>query len=132
MTATGFARSHLPPGEECDRVLHLVRIGERFAGNHARGRRPGALRRAVEAAVTRIEQPTFAAVLVELGLDALRSQWRGADGPILRVDRAEEVVRYVGDDGREHEAGFRRVRNLARLRDSRKPITREGGPEDSS
>lgn len=115
-------RGAMPPGYERDELLRLVRLGERFADQHC-GRRPGVLRKHVESVVADLPERTFEALLVALEFDALLGNRYGTT-PILRVDRAEECVRYV-ENGVERECTFKRIRNLARLRVSREPVTRE-------
>ncbi len=115
-------RAALPAGHERDRLIELVTIGLAFR-EQQRGRRPGVLRRRVVEIVGAMQDPTFDALLVELELDALRHRL-GGDSPILRVDRAEEVIRYV-ERGIEREAGFRRLRNVAQLRKARASLRRE-------
>ena len=115
LEASDLIRAALPPGGDRERLLRLVRIAEAFERQH-RGRRPGALRRHVETTVARMPVRTFEMLLRELEFDALRHRLQG-ETPIVRVDRREEVVRYV-EAGVEREAGFARVRNIARLRKS--------------
>jgi len=125
LEASDLIRAALPPGGDRERLLRLVRIAEAFE-RQQRGRRPGALRRHVEATVARMPVRTFEALLRELEFDALRHRLQG-ETPIVRVDRREEVVRYV-EAGVEREAGFARLRNIARLRNSPVPLSREADP----
>jgi hypothetical protein len=122
LSADALVRAHVPPGYERDMLARLVRIGERFAAQQ-RGRKPGVLRRYVEAIVDRLCERTFENLLVELEFAALLGDRYGST-PILRVDRAEEVVRYL-ERGVERECSFKRIRNIAKLRLSRVPLTRE-------
>jgi hypothetical protein len=125
MGATGTVVAALPAGPAREEILGLVRLGLAFRARHG-GRRPGPLRRHVEATVARLPERTFEALLLELELDAVRHQVRG-ETPILRVDRVEEVLRYL-DGEREVEVTFGHLRNLARLRDSRVPQSSESDP----
>lgn len=123
MHPADLIRAHMPPGGERDALAALVGLGLAFRAQH-RGRRPGVLRRHVAAVVARMPAPrTFDALLTELEFDALRGRLQGST-PILRVDRREEVVRYI-EHGVELECGFRRLRNIAGLRNARGPLSRE-------
>lgn len=115
-------RAHLPPGAERDELLRLVRAGDAFVGQWG-GRRPGVLRTYIASVVAGLRECTFEALLIELEFAALVGSRYGST-PILRVDRAEEVVRYV-EHGVERECTFKRVRNIASLRKSRVSLTRE-------
>ena len=108
--------AHLPPGFERDELVRLVRVGAKFAEQH-RGRRPGFLRRYVGELVRRLETRTFAALLVELELDAVRRDVRGERAsPIERVDRSFEVLTYHDPKHGRRQVTFKRIRNIAKLR----------------
>ncbi|MBD5801324.1 hypothetical protein AZOA_07370 [Azoarcus sp. Aa7] len=100
----------------------LADFGRKFR-NQQHGRRPGALSLHIRATVTRVRPATFEDLLTELEFQALRNRTLGG-GPILRVDRQWETVRYL-DGATEREVTFKRLQNLAQLRKSRLSVTRE-------
>lgn len=102
----------------------LADIGRKFR-DQQHGRRPGVLALHVHATVAAIRPESFEDLLTELEFQALRNRTLGG-GPILRVNREWETVLYL-DGSKEKEVTFKRVQNLAQIRKSRFPITREIG-----
>lgn len=100
----------------------LADIGRRFR-DQQHGRRPGVLSLHIRATVARVRPAKFEDLLTELEFQSLRNRTLGG-GPILRVDRQWETVRYL-DGETEREVTFKRLQNLAQLRKSRIPVTRE-------
>ena len=116
MTATGMLLRFIPEGPERDELLGLVRIGVVFR-NQQHGRRPGFLTRYVRRVVGTINRPTFAALLIELELEALRRDLRGEDAsPIERVNREWEMVTYHDPKRGRQQVSFKHIRNIATLR----------------
>lgn len=114
---TGRLVQLLPPGDERDEFLGLVRLGIKF--NNRLGRRLGVLAQHVRATVKTTRPESFDNLLIELELHVMRHQLLG-EGPIVKVDRQWEVVRYI-EAGEEREATFKRVQNIAQIRKSREP-----------
>jgi hypothetical protein len=87
-TATGMAAKYLPPGAECDELLTLIRLGQRFRMNHV-GKRPGALSRLICDCARRGGPPfTFEKLLGELELGAARRELHGEAASLVeKVDR---------------------------------------------
>lgn len=100
----------------------LAGLGRKFRAQQ-HGRRPGVLSLHIRATVARVRPATFPDLLVELEYQALKNRTLGG-GPILRVDRQWETVLYL-DGETEREVTFKRLQNLAQLRKSRLPVTRE-------
>lgn len=98
-----------------DTEAELAELGRRFR-EHQRGRRPGVLATYVRDAVARLETRTFAELVSELEFQALRRNLLGPQAsPIEKVNREFETVVYHDRRGR-HLASFKRLRNIARLR----------------
>lgn len=111
-TATGTAAQHLPPGDERDEIMVLLRLGADFRANHV-GKRPGPLAHLIFDCARRAGPPyTFARLLDELELAAARRELHGvAASPVERVDRVwEQVTIHLPKQGRV-QVPFSTVRN---------------------
>lgn len=116
LAPTEILAAALPAGYEREQLMELVTIGAAFR-DQQRGRRPGFLRRYVEATVSTLTERTFDALLVELELQAMRRNVLGAkSSPIERVDRAFEIVTWHDPRHGERQTSFKRFRNIAKLR----------------
>lgn len=94
MSATGYLVEHIPPGDERDELLGLVRIGLKFKAQHV-GRRRDALTQYIIERARTLKRPTFAALLDDLETQAARRELYGPqDSPIDKVDRVWEYIGY--------------------------------------
>lgn len=111
MSATGTLMRFVPEGPEREELLVLVRLGTTFQAQH-RGRRPGYLRRYLAGIVSTMPRPTFAALLVELKLLALRREIQGeAASPIESVNAEFELVTYHDPARGRQQVTFKTIRN---------------------
>lgn len=103
----------LPPGDERERILELVRLGEKFAAQQ-RGRRPGFLRTYVAQVAARLAPPpTFEALLDELATEAARRELHGEQAsPVEKVNRIWEVATIHMPRRGPQEVTFKTLRNL--------------------
>ena len=110
--ATGFTAKHLPPGEQREEILSLIRLGVRFRAQHD-GRKPGTLSRLVAKAVSGTGGAcTFAALIDELERCAARRALRGAlESPVEKVDRIFEVLTYHDSKKGRSQVEFTTLRN---------------------
>lgn len=124
--ATGFAAQHLPPGEQTETVLRLLRQGVAF--DRRGGRQPGFLHRYIANLVAQIPpKVTFEKLLAALELEAINRD-QGEDSPVERVSRSFEFVRYHDPRHGEKEITFRSLRNYfssVKKENSREPLNRE-------
>ena len=120
MSATGDLVRLVPEGPERDALLGLVRIGVAFKAQHV-GRRPGALAVYVDQLIERTGVTTFAGLLLELRLAALRRALRDdvSDELIEKVDLAFEVVTFHDPVRGRRQVTFKRLQNLARFKTRR-------------
>lgn len=93
--ATGTLFNLLPPGEERDTMLGLIRLGITMRLQQG-GKRPEYLRRYItELVATMPKKATFNDLLDELSLCAARRDLYGVlASPIEKVDRVWEVLTY--------------------------------------
>ena len=92
MTTTGFLVWNLPPGDDLDTALGLVRIGLRFREQQC-GRRTDAFTRYVVGLVAELPKPTFAGLLERLDLEASRRAAYGEHAsPVEKVDRVWQLL----------------------------------------
>lgn len=92
-TATGTAAQYLPPGDETDEIMRLIRLGVAFRAQHG-GKRPGPLANLILDCAKRAGAPySFPRLLDELELDAARRELHGVAGsPIEKVDRVWQLL----------------------------------------
>ena len=90
-------------------LLHLARLGAKFAEQH-RGRRPGFLHREL-VRVAAGRRLTFDELLCELELDAARRALYGA-GPFEKIDRVWGLVTLHDPRKGRRQVAFGTVRNL--------------------
>ncbi len=103
------------PPEVRAELLALVRLGAAFRAQQ-RGRKPGFLRCYIAEIVARLERATFAALLLEMELEAQRREFLGEHAsPVERIDRTWELaVLHHPRRGRMH-VPFGTLRNLLTL-----------------
>ena len=112
-SATGYAAENLPPGEQTNQIITLIRLGAVFRSHHV-GRRRGFLHRYIDGIVARMVPPvTFDRLLAELEMEAVR---RSADDgeriPIERVSRSFEIVKLHDPKHGEQQITFGRLKNI--------------------
>jgi hypothetical protein len=92
MTCTGYAAKHLPPGEESDEIIHMVRMVAAWRENQC-GRRPGAVHNYLcEVADALGDNLSFDALILELRFRLLRGH--NADLILDDVDTGAETVTW--------------------------------------
>ena len=122
-TATGCVARHVPPGDDRDRLLGLVRLGVRFQEQHC-GKRPGYLHRYIVGIVANMPPPvTFAGLLAELDLaTSHRSAGDGRGEPIERLSRTWEQLTYHDPKHGRQQIGFVALRKyLTKAKNARSP-----------
>lgn len=123
--ATGFAAQHLPPGEQTETVLRIIRLGVKF--DHRMGKQPGYLHRYITNLVGQIPKPTFSKLLTALELEAINRD-QGEKSPVERVSRSFEFVRFHDPRHGEKEITFGTLRDYltaAKKENSGLPINAE-------
>ncbi len=112
---TGRLVMLLPPGEECDEMLGLVRMAVKFKRQQC-GRRYGRLHTYIVEVVSAIKGPvTFEVLLDELELAAARRELQRASAsasPIEKVDRVYEEVTFHDPRAGRKKVAFGRLRNI--------------------
>ena len=112
-TATGCLARYVPPGDDREKLLMLVRLGIPFARQHC-GKRPGFLNRYIAGLVANMPPPiTFANLLAELDLAAeRRAAGDGRGEPIERLSRTWEQLTFHAPKHGRQQIGFARLRNI--------------------
>lgn len=110
--ATGYAAKHLPPGEQREQVLTLIRQGVKFKTQQT-GRKPGTLSKLVtDAVINAGGHCSFAGLIDELERCAARRALRGPiESPVEKVDRIFEVLTYHDSKKGRSQAAFATLRN---------------------
>ncbi len=114
MSATGDLVRFVPAGDDRDRLLRLVRLGQCFAAQQ-RGRRPAFMTKYIERLVADHHPRTFHELMVQIRFEALLTRQRG-HGVIVEVDSEAGTVAYLDPDHGMRDVSLKRLRNLAALR----------------
>ncbi|MDO8272795.1 MAG: hypothetical protein Q7U82_12915 [Gammaproteobacteria bacterium] len=110
--ATGLAAKYLPPGDEAEEILSLIRLGVKFQGQHT-GRKPGTISRLVLLSAEKIGPPySFNLLIAELERSAARRELNGVSAsPVEKVDRIWELVTIHDTKNGRYQVPFSTLRN---------------------
>lgn len=122
--ATGRLVAYIPPGDELDEFLGLVRIGVKFAAQHT-GKKPGALSHYLLGVVRSVGPDcTFEQLIDRLEDEMARHRLFGADSMCVEnVNRVWEIVNFHDPRKGAVDITFGTLRN--RLTEAKKILQAE-------
>lgn len=122
--ATSIAAKYLPPGEEADQILSLIRLGVKFRGQQ-RGKKAELLSKIIFECVKRTGRPySFNQLLDQLEIESVRRDKSGAKSSCIEnVNRPyREVTYYNPGTGVEKTVGYSAIqRHLTKARKILRP-----------